>query len=81
MPVFLTEALSLAKEIGSMQILSSLVYGCDICSEIISVSKVALHPSKKCHASLKMIHNIDIFQQVTGSIYIECLNKVRMQPS
>lgn len=46
MPVPLTEALSLAKEIGSAQILSSLVYRHDICSETISVSKLAPHPSK-----------------------------------
>lgn len=46
MPVPLTEALSLAKEIGSTQILSSLVYRHDICSETISVSKLAPHPSK-----------------------------------
>lgn len=45
-PMYLTETLSLAKGIGSMQILSSLIYICDICSETISVSKVAPHPSK-----------------------------------
>jgi len=45
-PVPLTEALSLTKDIGSAQILSSHVYRHDICSETFSVRKFAPHPSK-----------------------------------
>lgn len=52
---------SLAKEIGSAQILSSLAYRHDICSETISVSKLASHPSKYFHTSLKVIDNIHFF--------------------
>lgn len=40
MQVTCTEALILVKEIDSAQILLCLVYGHDICSEIISVSKL-----------------------------------------
>lgn len=46
MPVTCTEALILVKEIDSAQILLCLIYGRDICSEIISVGKlVHIHQS------------------------------------
>lgn len=44
MPVPVTKALHLAKEIDSAQILSSFVRRHDICSETIHVSKLAPHP-------------------------------------
>lgn len=77
MPVTCTEALILVKEIDSAQTLLCLVYGCDICSEIISVSKLVHIHQSYFILPWRWLITFTFFSSCYRLHVVACPNKIR----